>query len=268
MKTIITVGLIVLGCAACSSTRQSQSNQNLLPALRPYINEVTYELGMVSADRKVVLNEIVSSIAAQLEAGKPAKLTFICTHNSRRSHMSQIWAQTAAYYYGLERVEAFSGGTESTACNCRTVTAMRRAGFDIQDATTGDNPLYLVRYAADRPPIRAYSKVYNTDSNPKQDFIALMTCSVADKTCPVVAGAIGRFAIHYADPRLCDDTPTETTAYNERCREIAREMFYIMSEVRVRHDAANRRRAPSRAGEEERSHSTKMFGSALASVRE
>jgi hypothetical protein len=90
----------------------------------------------------------------------------------------------------------------------------------------------LVRYAEDRPPIRAYSKLYNADGNPKRDFIALMTCSVADKTCPIVQGAISRHAIHYADPRLCDDTPTETAAYNERCREIAREMFYIMSEVR------------------------------------
>jgi hypothetical protein len=146
--------------------------------------------------------------------------------------MSQIWAQTAAYYYGLHNVHAFSGGTEATACNCRTVAAMRRVGFNIQDATTGDNPVYLVRYASDRSPIRAYSKLYNSGPNPKTEFIALMTCSVADKTCPVVQGAIARFPIHYADPRLCDDTPTETTAYNERCREIAREMFYIMSETR------------------------------------
>ena len=99
-------------------------------------------------------------------------------------------------------------------------------------------PLYLVRYADDRPPIRAYSKLYNADDNPKDGFIALMTCSTADKTCPVVKGAVARYAIHYADPRLCDDTPTETTAYNERCREIAREMFYIMSEVRNQMDAA------------------------------
>ena len=146
--------------------------------------------------------------------------------------MSQIWAQTAACYYGLDKVHAFSGGTEVTACNCRTVAAMRRVGFAIQDATKGDNPLYLVRYADERPPLRAYSKLYNADSNPKSNFIALMTCSVADKTCPVVKGSIARYAIHYADPRLCDDMPTETSAYNERCREIAREMFYIMSEVR------------------------------------
>lgn len=146
--------------------------------------------------------------------------------------MSQIWATTAAYHYGLAKVSAHSGGTEATACNCRTVTAMRRAGFDITDATTGDNPVYLVRYAEDRPAIRAYSKLYNADANPKRDFIALMTCSSADKSCPVVQGAIARYAIHYADPRVCDDLPTETAAYNERCREIAREMFYIMSEVR------------------------------------
>jgi hypothetical protein len=151
--------------------------------------------------------------------------------------MSQFWAQTAAYYYGLNQVRAFSGGTQTTACNCRTVAAMRRVGFDIEDATTGENPVYLIRYASDRPPIRAYSKFYNADDNPKQDFIALMTCSVADKSCPIVDGAISRYAIHYADPRLCDDTPTETTAYNERCQEIAREMFYIMS--KVRHETQN-----------------------------
>lgn len=191
---------------------------------------------MVSAERRAVLNEIASNVVAQLDAGKEANLTFICTHNSRRSHMSQIWAQTAAYYYGLEDIHTFSGGTEATACNCRTVAAMRRVGFDIEDVTTGDNPVYLVRYAEDQPVIRAYSKIYNADANPKRDFIALMTCSVADKTCPVVKGAVSRYAIHYADPRLCDDTPTETAAYNERCREIAREMFYIMSEVRRQRD--------------------------------
>jgi hypothetical protein len=64
-----------------------------------------------------------------------------------------------------------------------------------------------------------------------------MTCSVADKSCPIVKGAVARYAIHYVDPKLCDDTPTETTAYNERCHEIAREMFYIMSEVRAQMDA-------------------------------
>ncbi len=232
MKSIITYSIIALCVAGCSTARQAQSNAGLLPPLASYTNDVANDLDAISDHRKVLLAQIAQSIAARLESGADAKLTFICTHNSRRSHMSQIWAQTAAYYYGLDRVYAFSGGTEVTACNCRTVTAMRRAGFAVEDATTGENPVYLVRYADDRPPTRTYSKLYNADVNPKNDFIALMTCSVADKSCPIVEGAIARYAIHYADPRICDDLPTETTAYNERCREIAREMFYIMSEVR------------------------------------
>ncbi|MDB6038226.1 MAG: protein-tyrosine-phosphatase [Verrucomicrobiales bacterium] len=242
----LTAAFIVLAFTACSTTSQLgfSSSRKLLPTLRAYAREVAGELSLVPTERRQVLDKIAADITARLNAGDPALLTFICTHNSRRSHMSQIWAQTAAYYYGLDNVQAFSGGTQATACNCRTVTAMRRAGFAIEDATAGDNPLYLVRYAEDLPPIRAYSKLYNADPNPKHDFIALMTCSVADKSCPIVEGATSRYAIHYADPRLCDDTPTETAAYNERCREIAREMFYIIAEVRRDRNSAGSSRAP------------------------
>src|SRR3954469_21208247 len=239
MRTIIASSLIALFLIGCSSERDHASNNQLLQTLEPYVHEVANGLALVPAERREVLDAIAGKIVTQIKTGQSANLTFICTHNSRRSHMSQIWAQTAASYYGLENIRAFSGGTQATACNCRTITAMRTAGFTIEDATTNtDNPVYLVHYAENRPPIRAYSKLYNADGNPAQNFIALMTCSVADKTCPIVEGSIARFAIHYADPRLCDDTPTETTAYNERCREIAREMFYIMSQVREQIDVA------------------------------
>lgn len=206
----------------------------LLPKLKTYADEVAAELNLVSAERREVLDKIAADVSRQLAARRRADLTFICTHNSRRSHMSQIWAQTAAHYYGMTNVQAYSGGTQETACNSRTIMAMRRAGFAIEDATTGENPLYLVSYAEGKPPVRAYSKLYHADGNPTEGFIALMTCSSADKTCPIVKGSIARHAIHYADPRLCDDTPTETQAYNERCREIAREMFYIMRHAQAR----------------------------------
>src|SRR5512140_1600387 len=178
MKGLLAIGLVAFGCAGCSTAPPSNPGAKLLPALQPYVQQVAGEVDTVSSERKVVLDEVAARIVARLEAGKPAQLTFICTHNSRRSHMSQIWAQTAAYYYGINGVQAFSGGTQTTACNCRTVAAMRRVGFDIADATTsGDNPIYVVRYAEDRPAIRAYSKLYNGDGNPSREFIALMTCS-------------------------------------------------------------------------------------------
>jgi len=90
MKTILAINLTTLCCAGCSTDRQARSNANLLPALRPYVKEVANEVGTVPPERKEVLNTIAADVTARLEAGKPADLTFICTHNSRRSHMSQI----------------------------------------------------------------------------------------------------------------------------------------------------------------------------------
>lgn len=238
VRGVWSIGLLAalpLSVAAADSARAPRPT-GLLPSLQPYVQEVLSELDQVPSDRQALLKDIASVVVERLRAGAAADLTFICTHNSRRSHMSEVWAQTAAYWFGLDRVRAFSGGTEVTACNCRTVLAMRRAGFAIETESGGENPRLLVRYAKDRPPVRAYSKLYNADANPKRDFIALMTCSKADRSCPVVEGAIARFPIHYMDPRLCDDTPEETAAYNARCREIAREMFFLMAEVRRRLD--------------------------------
>src|ERR1043166_9608331 len=64
---------IVLCCVGCSSTRQSRPNANLLPPLRPYVNGVASELEKVSAERRVVLDEIAATIAARLQAGKTAQ---------------------------------------------------------------------------------------------------------------------------------------------------------------------------------------------------
>lgn len=238
MKTVKTLSCMLIlstflnGCSTRNPVA-SDAEENLIEPLRPYVREVVSGLASVPLERRNILDKIAKDITEFIENDKDACCTFICTHNSRRSHMSQIWAQTAACYYGLERVHAFSGGTEMTACNCRTVYAMRRAGFSIVKTDEDENPVYLIQFSDVRPPVRAYSKLYNADGNPERDFIALMTCSQADKKCPVVEGAAARYAIHYVDPKLCDDTPDEPVAYNERCQEIAREMFYIMSTVKA-----------------------------------
>ena len=236
----------------CNGNGGAGNTGRLMEPLRPYVSQVLNEFDSISTERKETLDQISEMISGCLEHNQDANLTFICSHNSRRSHMSQVWSQTAAYYYGVDRVFTFSGGTEATACNVRTVSALQRAGFSIMDEkgvawegpgkNPGDhdedhggpgdgNPVYLIRYAENRPPMKAYSKLYNEGDNPREDYIALMCCSKADMQCPVVDGASSRFAIHYSDPGECDDTDEETAVYDERCREIAREMFYIMSHV-------------------------------------
>jgi arsenate reductase len=121
-----------------------------------------------------VLEELALYVTKRLSSGQAADLTFICTHNSRRSHLAQIWCQVAAHYFAAPNVRAFSGGTAATACNVRTIRALRRAGLSAVASTEGDNPLYLVQFADDAPPIKAYSKVYRAEENPQTGFAATM----------------------------------------------------------------------------------------------
>lgn len=111
--------------------------------------------------------------------------------------MSQIWAQAAAHHYGFINVYNYSGGTESTAFNSRSVRALLKAGFDIEQTDSSANPVCLVRYAEGKEPIKGFSKKYDDEFNPRENFVAIMTCSHADKNCPIVYGATLRVAIPY-----------------------------------------------------------------------
>lgn len=196
-----------------------------MPSLASYVGErVLPALHSVSAPRERELEKLAGFLRAQAARHEAINLVYICTHNSRRSHMGQAWAAVAAHHFAFSRVHTFSGGTEATAFNPRAVAAMRRAGFDI-DSPDGDNPRYLVGYAMDAEPLRCYSKIYDDEANPHSNFAAVMTCSSADAACPVVAGATLRIVTTYDDPKLSDDTPDETRAYDERCLQIAVETF-------------------------------------------
>ncbi|WP_020569704.1 arsenate-mycothiol transferase ArsC [Neolewinella persica] len=164
-------------------------------------------------------------------AGQPVRLNFICTHNSRRSHLGMIWAAVAAAHYGLENVHTYSGGTEATAFNPRAVAALKRAGFRIV-SPGGDNPHYRVSFAEGELPLACFSKVYNHPDNPQQDFAAIMTCSDADENCPLISGASFRLPLTYEDPKVADDTPQEGERYDERVAQIGREMLYAFSLVK------------------------------------
>jgi arsenate reductase (thioredoxin) len=185
----------------------------------------------VPAGRRALLDPLTEYITQQLRHQKPVRLTYICTHNSRRSHLGQVWAQVAAAYFEIPGVETFSGGTETTACNPRTIAALERAGLQVLVTTSGDNPVYAIRYDEAQPPVVAFSKVYDQAPNPAAGFAAIMTCGHADENCPFIPGAERRLAITYTDPKEADDTPAEAATYDERCRQIATEMKYVFSKV-------------------------------------
>jgi arsenate reductase len=203
----------------------------LIPSLQITVNQLTGEFSQIPEHRKKRLRELTDFIRGRIQAGEKIFLNFICTHNSRRSHMAQLWAQLAALYFEVANVECFSGGTEATAFNPAAVKAMQDAGFEVSKTQEGKNPLYRVSYSNSAPPMASFSKKYDDPMNPVHDFAAVMTCAHADESCPLVPGARARIAITYDDPKEFDGTGMQESKYRERAHEIGREMLFVFAQL-------------------------------------
>ncbi len=214
-------------------SNEFSKNETLLPALSRTVINLTAGFDHISTSRKLVLGELTMFVQRRIKVGSKIYLNFICTHNSRRSHLAQIWAQTAAFHYGIPDVVCLSGGTEATAFNPRAVKAMRDIGFGIKQITEVQNPVYEVYFSEEAGPIIAFSKKYDDAYNQCKDFSAIMTCSHADENCPLVLGSSSRIVITYDDPKEFDGTPLEEEMYRERVFQIGREMLYTFSQVKA-----------------------------------
>ena len=214
----------------CTNQR-IMARRNLYQGLDDYCATLPSEFEAIPASRRSQLEELGEYIRLKIVLGEPVRLIVICTHNSRRSHMGQLWLQAAAAYYGVEDVALYSGGTEVTAFNHRAVNALREAGFRIDRLSQGDNPRYLAASGPEVSTLEMYSKYFDDRENPKTGFAAVIVCSAAETACPVVPGAEARFAIPFLDPKVSDGSDLESQVYAERTRQIGREMFYTLSYV-------------------------------------
>lgn len=203
----------------------------LFPNLSTYCDKLSEEFIQIPEERKAELKDIANFIVEQRKEHKPANLLFVCTSNSRRSHMAQVWSQIASYYYSIDSVFTFSGGTEQTRVNINAIDALNRTGIEIYSNNQGDNPLRYIRIGIKINPWVIFSKKYTDATNSKNNFAAVMVCSEADKACPFVEGAESRIGLPYQDPKEFDNSPLKEAKYDERCRQIAREMFFIMDLV-------------------------------------
>lgn len=186
----------------------------------------------VSIERKEILQPLIEYIQNKINANEEIRLNFICTHNSRRSHLSQIWAQTMAFHFGIQNVFCYSGGTEATAMFPKIVETLISQGFEIQKLSENENPVYGVKFDENQHPIVCFSKTYFDDFNPKSNFGAIMTCNNADEGCPMVFGAEARFPIKYDDPKAFDGTELMNEKYAERSLQIASEMYFVFSQIK------------------------------------
>lgn len=202
----------------------------LYPAIQNIV--ANFDLESIPQERKEVLQPLINFIQAKAVLQEQIRLNLICTHNSRRSHLAQIWAQAAAAHYQVANVFCYSGGTEVTAMFPVIADTLMQAGFKIQNLAPGINSVYAIKFAEDEHPVIAFSKTYHDSFNPSKNFAAIMTCSQADGGCPFIEGAEIRIAIAYNDPKEFDGTEMQNEKYKERSLQIASEMFYVFSQIK------------------------------------
>ena len=207
-----------------------KKNQNMLENLSKTIESITKIV--VSEERKEVLNPFVKYIQNKVINKEEIRLNFICTHNSRRSHLSQIWAQTMAFHFKIKNISCYSGGTEATAMFPKVGETLANQGFQIQQLSEEHNTVYAVKFDDKQHPIICFSKKYYDAFNPKSNFGAIMTCNNADEGCPLVFGAEARFPIKYDDPKAFDGTDIMNEKYAERSLQIASEMYFVFSQIK------------------------------------
>lgn len=196
------------------------------------INQLNWK-GFDNSSRKETLKPLIDFIQHKTNAKEKININFICTHNSRRSHLSQIWAQTAAAYFNIPHVNCYSGGTEETSLFPAVIDTLKPQGFEIFKLSGSENPIYAIKYAKTDPPIIGFSKKHDHPFNPASGFAAIMTCTQADAGCPFIAGAEKRIPVTYEDPKISDGSPEQTAVYASRSLQIAEEMFYVFSQIKA-----------------------------------
>ena len=204
----------------------------MLQPIKQYCDKLIAEFDVIPKERQALLEELSNYVSSKKESHQAIQLVYICTHNSRRSHFGQIWAQVAANYFNVKNVTSFSGGTEATAFNSNAINAIKRVGFDVKPLDETTNKRYHVVYNETENPIICFSKVYDDAQNPQTNFAAIMTCSDAEENCPFIPGVELRIGTTYGDPKAFDNTPLQDAKYDERCKQIALETLYVFSKVK------------------------------------
>lgn len=198
--------------------------------LSHFVSNINYQ--NITEERRQVLHLLIDFIQQKVIAKDEIKLNFICTHNSRRSHLAQIWAQCIGHYFKLNSLQCYSGGTEETAVFPMIIKTLENSGFHITKLSELENPKYSIEYSKNAPAITAFSKRFDNDINPKSNFAAIMTCSQAEQECPLVLGAEKRISLPYEDPKEFDSSPQQEEKYQERSLQIATELHYVFSKIK------------------------------------
>lgn len=185
----------------------------------------------LSPARLRALRSCGRALARAVQGSGSAVALAVCTHNSRRSQLAQVYLALALAEAGVADVRVDSAGTEVTAVASGIVGVLRERGFDVDGDYTVGNPRLAVR--GHGLALELWSKTLDealtaTDGAP---VIAIMVCAAADDHCPYVPGAVYRARLPFDDPKRADHTPEAPAAYREAAEAIEAEMRVVAREA-------------------------------------
>ena len=133
------------------------------------------------------LHSIIDILNDSIKSTK--NIVFICTHNSRRSQFCEIWGNVFSKIYN-KKLNVYSAGLKKTSVYKGVIFSLSRTGLKI----SGDGK---VKYEENE--INLTSKTL--DDIKEQKFIGVMTCSNAEKSCPIDQRSIKNINMFYKDPK-------------------------------------------------------------------
>lgn len=234
----------------------SKSRALLLAGVRTHLDTLAAQVDRMDPGRRAAAMKLSNAIVSRFRPGTTLPVIVVCTGNSRRSIMGAAFGNASATNEGLNDIRFYSGGTEPSSFNTRTVSTLRSVGFEI--AETGElvtagavgiaNPIYLLSWGRSKQPVasvlgvKEFSKPYSHSENPQSGFIAVVVCDRADAQCPIVAGAVERISMPFADPKSADGTPSEAITYAASRDAIGTAMLFALSEARRRLESSRKTR--------------------------
>lgn len=133
----------------------------------------------------------------------PARILFLCTHNSARSQIAEGLLRAV----GGDRVEVFSAGSEPTSIHPLAVKVMSGRGIDL----TKHHSKHLREFLG-------------------QDFDYVITvCDRVRESCPVFPGDPEQIHWSFPDPAAVKgDLETQERAFEETAREMTNRIQYLL----------------------------------------
>ena len=203
----------------------------MYPEIELIISKLLFSFDSIPSPRKQKLIELAAQLKVALSCANELNLVFVCTHNSRRSHMGQLWGQLAAHYYGVNNVNSFSAGTEVTELNTNVIEMLQKVGCKVSTFQNVSNPAYLIEFGENQS-LTCFSKLMEHDANPKVDFFAIMMCTEAEANCPFIPGAIHRIGLPFEDPKVYDNTTMVSAAYLSTFEEIGLQILFLFNQIK------------------------------------